>query len=95
MALFIIGLTLFSVGLSLGGGLYPWSNARTISTIVIGFVVLVAFGLYEWKGTDHGVLSHELFRGGKSRGRNYAILNGLMVVEAVLGFPFIVFYSIM
>jgi hypothetical protein len=87
------GLTLFSVGLSLGGGLYPWANAHTLATLIIGFVILVGFGMYEWKGTQNGILSHDLFRGGKNKGRVFAICNGLMIVESILGFPFIVFYS--
>lgn len=93
-ALLTSGLTLFSVGLSLGGGLYPWTDAHTLATLIVGFVVLVAFGVYEWKGTTSGILNHELFRGGKNKGRVFAICNGLMVVESILGFPFIVFYSV-
>lgn len=88
------GLTLFSVGLSLGGGLYPWGDAHTLATFIIGFFVLVAFGVYEWKGTKNGILNHNLFRGGKNKGRVFAICNGLMIVESILGFPFIVFYSV-
>ena len=92
--LLTIGLTLFSVGLSLGGGLYPWTDAHTQATLIIGLVLLVGFGLYEWKGTQSGILSHELFRGGKNKGRVFALCNGLMIIESILGFPFIVFYSV-
>jgi hypothetical protein len=94
MSLFVIGLTLFSVGLSLGGGLYSWTSGVVLSTIIIGFVGLIAFGIYEWKGTKTGIVSHELFRGGKNRGRIFAICLGIMAIEAILAFPFFVFYSI-
>ncbi|KAK5042927.1 hypothetical protein LTR84_012016 [Exophiala bonariae] len=88
------GLTLFSVGLSLGGGLYSWTDAHTLATLISGFFVLLGFGFYEWKCTKNGILNHELFRGGKNGGRIFGICNGLMVIEAVLGFPFIIFYSV-
>ncbi|CAK7208645.1 hypothetical protein SBRCBS47491_000162 [Sporothrix bragantina] len=41
------GLALFLMGLSWGGGLYPWKSAAVISTLVIGFSLLVCFGLWE------------------------------------------------
>jgi uncharacterized integral membrane protein len=41
------GLLLFLMGLSWGGSLYPWKSAHVIATIIIGFVLMVAFVLYE------------------------------------------------
>ncbi|ROT39089.1 MFS general substrate transporter [Sodiomyces alkalinus F11] len=41
------GLVVFLLGLSWGGAVYPWASAATISTIVIGFLTLVAFVLWE------------------------------------------------
>jgi hypothetical protein len=35
------------MGLNWGGVAYPWDSARVITTIVVGFVALVAFVLYE------------------------------------------------
>jgi MFS family permease len=45
--LFIAGIVLFLMGLSWGGSVYPWKSAHVIATIVIGGIVLIAFGLYE------------------------------------------------
>lgn len=45
--LYVAGLVLFLIGLSWGGRTYPWKSAAVICTIVIGFLTLVAFGLYE------------------------------------------------
>lgn len=45
--LYVAGLVLFLIGLSWGGTTYPWKSAAVICTIVIGFLTLVAFGLYE------------------------------------------------
>lgn len=42
-----LGLLLFLMGLSWGGVMYPWKSAHVISTVVIGFLLLVAFFLYE------------------------------------------------
>jgi MFS family permease len=94
-ALLTAGLTLFLTGLNLGGGLYSWTNARTLATLITGIVVLLGFFLYEWKGTRTGILSHELFQGGKTQGRSFAIFLGLMFVEGVLLFSYIIFYPVM
>ena len=45
--LLISGMLLFLMGLSWGGVIHPWKSAHVISTIVIGFLLLVAFALYE------------------------------------------------
>jgi hypothetical protein len=42
-----LGLLLFLMGLSWGGGLYPWKSVHVIATIVIGLLLLIAFALYE------------------------------------------------
>lgn len=44
--LYSAGLLLFLMGLSWGGSLYPWKSAHVIATIVIGFVLYVAFVFY-------------------------------------------------
>ncbi|KAL2754806.1 hypothetical protein ACRALDRAFT_1082471 [Sodiomyces alcalophilus JCM 7366] len=41
------GFVVFLLGLSWGGTVYPWASAGTIATIVIGFVILVVFVLWE------------------------------------------------
>lgn len=45
--LFVGGLSLFIMGLSWGGQLYAWKSPHVISTIVIGFLALAAFVLYD------------------------------------------------
>lgn len=39
-----------------GGSMYPWTSAGTLAPIIIGVTVLTAFGIYEWKGRDDGIL---------------------------------------
>lgn len=89
------GLTLFIVGLNLGGGMYAWTNAKTLVTLIIGGLTLIAFGLYEWKGTSTGVLHHELFRGPKSQGRTFSLCVALMFLEGILVFAFVIFFPVM
>lgn len=92
-ALFAAGLSLFLVGLYLGGGQYAWTNARVLGTMVTGLVILVCFGLYEWKGTSKGFLDHNLFRG--KEGRTFGIGVWLIFVEGIMLFSYVVFYPIM
>lgn len=48
--LFCAGIVVFILGLSWGGGQYPWKSAAVIASIVLGFATLVAFGLWEAYG---------------------------------------------
>ncbi|GAW11571.1 hypothetical protein ANO14919_009180 [Xylariales sp. No.14919] len=45
--LWIAGLTLFLIGISVGGTVYPWKSATTLSTIIIGGVLLIILFIYE------------------------------------------------
>ena len=89
------GLTLFLVGLNLGGNLYHWANARVVALIVVGIVVMGAFFIYEWKATKTGILHHDLFRGGKNAGRTFAICVSLIFIEGILLFSYIIFFPVM
>ncbi|KAJ9614360.1 hypothetical protein H2200_002496 [Cladophialophora chaetospira] len=93
--LFAAGLSLFLVGLNLGGGQYAWTNARVLSTLVSGLGILIVLGVYEWKGTSTGFLHHDLFRGGEGMGRTFAICLWLIFAEGILLFPYVVFFPIM
>ena len=93
--LLLVGLTLLLTGLNLGGGLYVWTSAPVLATLVVGIVLLIAFGIYEWKFTKIGILNHELFRGGKDRGRTFAILMGLMLMEGIMLYSLLLFYPVM
>ncbi|KAI7089809.1 hypothetical protein KC340_g13036 [Hortaea werneckii] len=86
------GLTLFLVSLNLGGNAYAWFSAHVLSTLLIGLAILATFGVYEIKGTSTGILHHELFRGGKQRGRTFGLCVLLIFIEGILLFSFIVYY---
>jgi len=44
--LFVGGTVLFLIGLSWGGQAYPWKSAAVIATLIVGGLMLVAFGFY-------------------------------------------------
>lgn len=86
------GLTLLLTGLNLGGGVFTWSSTPVLVTMIVGIVILVGFGVYEWKFTHTGILHHDLFHGGKSQGRTFAICLGLIFIEGILLFAYLIFY---
>ncbi|KPM38189.1 hypothetical protein AK830_g8362 [Neonectria ditissima] len=45
--LWTAGLTLFLMGVSWGGKMYPWKSAATISTLLIGAILLIVLFIYE------------------------------------------------
>ncbi|OAA57412.1 Fungal trichothecene efflux pump [Niveomyces insectorum RCEF 264] len=51
MFLYVSGLLLFILGLSWGGGIYPWRSAGVIAPVIIGFVLLVLLMVYEAHAT--------------------------------------------
>lgn len=95
MLLLATGLALLLTGINLGGTLYSWTNVRVLATLVIGIVALLAFGVYEWRGTSTGILHHDLFRGGRNAGVTFALCVALICVEGILLFAYIIFFPIM
>ncbi|ORY16299.1 fungal trichothecene efflux pump [Clohesyomyces aquaticus] len=47
IVLFTGGLTSFVLGLSWGGGLYPWTSYHVLVPLILGFFILAAFAVYE------------------------------------------------
>lgn len=87
MGLLAAGLSLLLAGLTLGDNPWEWTDARVLATLITGIVVLVAFGVYEWRGTKTGVLHHELFTL-----RTFPLSIALMFIEGVMLFSIVVFY---
>ncbi|KAK7948893.1 uncharacterized protein PG986_009779 [Apiospora aurea] len=74
-ALFTAGLTLFLFALSSAGIQFAWSSAEIIATLVIGFVGLVATGVWEGFFAKEPMLKHSLFYNWSS---NIAYLGGFV-----------------
>ncbi|KAF7308181.1 Iron permease [Mycena chlorophos] len=45
--LVVFGSGLVIIGLTWGGSAYAWNSAHVLATLIIGFVLLIVFGLYE------------------------------------------------
>ncbi|KAB8260355.1 major facilitator superfamily domain-containing protein [Aspergillus pseudonomiae] len=70
------------LGLTWGGGEYPWASAHVIATIVVGFAVAVVFVLWQWKGATYPLVPMHIF---KSR-----IVNGACLTMFINGWNFLV-----
>ena len=84
--LIVAGLILFNLGLVWGGNIYHWSSAHVIASLTVGVVTLLAFGIYEWKGTSTGLLDHRMFKN-----RNFPILLAVAFVDGILLFGYLNF----
>ena len=89
------GLSLFLTGLNLGSGSFPWKSAKVISTLVIGIVLLIAFGVYEWRFTKTGLINHDLFRGGSTGRHTFTVCIVLIAIEGILFFSYVIYYPIL
>jgi hypothetical protein len=56
------GLTVFAVGLQFSGNPYSWKDAPVLGPFIIGLCMLIAFGVYEWRGRSDGLIHHSLFQ---------------------------------
>jgi MFS family permease len=44
--MFVAGVTLFLIGLSWGGSVYPWTDAHVVATIVVGGILMICLIIY-------------------------------------------------
>jgi hypothetical protein len=54
------GLLLLLVGISIGGE-HPWGSATVLAPLIIGIAELLAFWIWEWKGSTNPFMARELF----------------------------------
>lgn len=76
------GTAVFLLGLTWGGGEYPWQSAHVIVTLVVGFAVSVAFMLWQWKGASNPLVPVHIFK--------HRIVNGACLTMFVNGWNFLV-----
>lgn len=88
-------LTLVLAALNLGGVTFPWASTQVLVPLILGFVVSGAVGLYEWKGTDKGILHHDFFRLPSPYKRTFIICVCLILVEGFVLFSIVIFYPVM
>ncbi|KAK5636049.1 hypothetical protein RRF57_011761 [Xylaria bambusicola] len=82
ITLTLAGTTIFLLGLTWGGVDYPWNSAHVIVTLIVGFVLSIAFVLWQWKGAKYPLIPLHVF---KSR-----IVNGACLTMAINGWNFVV-----
>lgn len=87
-ALFMPGLILFSFALTSSSGMYAWKSVKVIAPLVVGCLMLVAFGIYEWRFTREGMFHHDLFRG-----RNFVIAESALFAEGLVFFATTAYYG--
>ncbi|KAL1602517.1 hypothetical protein SLS60_005933 [Paraconiothyrium brasiliense] len=75
--LFIAGATLMLLALNWAGGAYHWSDPHVCANLVVGFVLVFAFCIYEWKGRTDGMVAHVFF----SNGPNFWLATFAFAVE--------------
>ena len=51
------------MGITAGGYNHPWTDAYVLCTLIIGFFLMVAFVIWEWKGARIPMIPRELFAG--------------------------------
>ncbi|KAE9383729.1 iron permease [Gymnopus androsaceus JB14] len=59
-AIVIIGTTLAIIGLTWGGIAFPWSSAHVLAPLVIGFVLVGVFLLYEFKVPTEPTIPYDI-----------------------------------
>ncbi|KAI5865203.1 major facilitator superfamily domain-containing protein [Durotheca rogersii] len=82
IALVLAGMSVFMLGLTWGGSEYPWQSTAVITTLVIGFLLSIAFVLWQWRGPRYPLVPLHIF---KSR-----IVNGACITMAINGWNFVV-----
>ncbi|TKA62162.1 hypothetical protein B0A49_10343, partial [Cryomyces minteri] len=56
----IAGMLLFMMGMQWGGYQYPWSSAHVLAPLILGVVLLVAFGVWETYGAKYPMFPKRL-----------------------------------
>ncbi|KAL4976068.1 major facilitator superfamily domain-containing protein [Aspergillus desertorum] len=78
----LAGTAVLLLGLTWGGGEYPWHSAHVIATIVVGSVVCVLFVLWQWRGATYPLVPVHIFRSG--------IVDGACLTMFINGWNFLV-----
>jgi MFS family permease len=76
------GLVLFCIGLSWSQNPYSWTNAHILAPFIIGVILIIALGVYEWKFKKDGMFHHGLF----GNGNNFVIALLCVFVEGLVFF---------
>ncbi|KAJ1961040.1 hypothetical protein GGI12_003470 [Dipsacomyces acuminosporus] len=76
----VSGIVLIQLGLIWGGREYKWNSAAVVCSLVLGVVLLVVFGLVEWKIPVEPIMPLRLF--------NHRNVSLMFVGQVAIGFVF-------
>ncbi|THU84977.1 MFS general substrate transporter [Dendrothele bispora CBS 962.96] len=75
-AIIIFGCGLTTIGLAWGGVRFPWSSAQVLVPLILGFTLLLAFGVYETRISKRPLVKLDVFY------ENRTALSGLLGTAA-------------
>ncbi|KAF0323564.1 hypothetical protein GQ607_009245 [Colletotrichum asianum] len=78
----LAGTTSLMLGLTWGGGEYPWASAAVLTTLPVGFFICVVFVLWQWKGPRYPLVPLDIFRA--------RMTIGACITMAINGWNFVV-----
>jgi len=58
----ILGCGLTTIGFAWGGVQSPWSSAQVLAPLLVGFALLISFGLYESRIPKQPIVPPSLFK---------------------------------
>ncbi|KAK1466427.1 MFS drug transporter [Colletotrichum cuscutae] len=78
----LAGTTSLMLGLTWGGGEYPWASAAVLTTLIVGAFICVVFVLWQWKGPKYPLVPLDIFRA--------RMTIGACITMAINGWNFVV-----
>lgn len=85
----IAGLILFLAGLQWGGYQYSWKSAHVLVPLILGFLILVAFGFWEVYGARHPMIPGKIMQEPRTLGLTLLItwISGANFISVILFWP--------
>ncbi|KAI2787147.1 hypothetical protein POX_f07510 [Penicillium oxalicum] len=85
----IVGLILFMAGMQWGGYMYSWGSAHVLAPLILGFLMLVAFGFWEVYGAKYPIFPTRLKQEPRTLGLTLVItfISGANFFSVIMFWP--------